>query len=147
MCPAVPPPARTTDKDDSVFMEGYLRFRAGLLGAGVLVPGFRGAGVLGEAVLTVVFGAAAVAEAVPLAVLAVLLAVLPAFFLAVFPAGFFASFLAAPRAAFRLRRDAASPAGPNLNNRLGWRPGAICARASDKTTPIAHRDMSSAEPP
>ena len=22
MCPAVPPPARTTDKDDSVFMEG-----------------------------------------------------------------------------------------------------------------------------
>jgi hypothetical protein len=134
-----------------VFMEGYLRFRAGLLGAGFLVPGFRGAGVLGEAASTAVFGAAAAAGAGPLAVVALLSAVLPAFFLAVFPAAFLAAFLAsffaAPRAAFRLRRDAASPAGPNLNNPVGWSPGAICARASDKTTPMAHRDMSSAEPP
>jgi hypothetical protein len=128
-------------------MEGYLRFRAGLLGAGFLVPGFRGAGVLGEAASTAVFGAAAAAGAGPLADAALLVAVLPAFFLAVFPAAFLASFLAAPRAAFRLRRDAASPAGPNLNSPWGWSPGAICARASDKTTPIAHRDMSSAEPP
>ena len=137
MCPAVPPPARTTDKwdkRDSVFMEAYLRFRAGLLGAGVLVAGFRLAGVPGESVVTADLGAAdlgaaAAAGTVPLTALAVLLAVLPAFFLTVFLTVFLdafpAAFLAAPRSAFRFRRDAASPAGPNLNNRLGWIPGAI----------------------
>jgi hypothetical protein len=118
-----------------------------LLGAGFLVPGFRAAGVLGAAAPAAVFGAADAAGAGLLGVLAGWSAVLRGFVVEPIPAAFFASFLAAPRAAFRFRSDAARPAGPNLNSPVGWSPGAICARARDKTTPIAHRDISSAEPP
>ena len=53
----------------------------------------------------------------------------------------------ADRAAALFCSDLARPAGPNRNIPLGCMPGAICARARDKTTPMAHRDISRAEPP
>ena len=100
------------------------------------MDGVLGAGVVGAGVFAGTFLAVP-----PGALLAAPRAVLPGAFLA----GLLAGLLAAPRAAFR--NVAASPAGPNLKSRFGWRPGAICARAKDNTTPIAHRDISRAEPP
>jgi hypothetical protein len=53
----------------------------------------------------------------------------------------------AARAARALRTELAKAAGPNLSIFFGCMPGSIWARARDRTTPIAHSDISRAEPP
>ncbi|CAH0152215.1 hypothetical protein SRABI26_00740 [Arthrobacter sp. Bi26] len=51
------------------------------------------------------------------------------------------------RAARALRTEFANAAGPNLSIFFGCMPGSIWALARDRTTPIAHSDISRAEPP
>jgi hypothetical protein len=55
--------------------------------------------------------------------------------------------LAALLAPARLRSTLAKPAGPNLSIPFGCMFGSIWARANDNTTPMAHSDISRAEPP